>query len=269
MQRRSEAARSGKMKRALIAVAMLILVPVLAFVGLIASTFAGNKELVDGIELPGAARLIKDGFVALFVLPAGDKEVALVDCGNDEKGAAVLAELTRRGLGPEAVKAIFLTHGHPDHIAGCHLFTSAKIYAFAGDVPVANGTGRSKGFLPSKMETPEAKRTKVTDTVTDGQVVSVGTLNVKVFAVPGHTAGSASYLANNTLYMGDNGTGASNGTMKPAPWVFSDDSAQNQRSLEALGKRITREGDVVTVLAFAHSGPFEGAEALTSFHVKE
>ncbi len=257
------------MKRALIALAVLIVVPVLAFAGLMASTFAGNMELVDGVDLPGQARLVKDGFVALFVLPAGDKEVALIDCGNDEKGTAVLAELTRRGLGPDAVKAIFLTHGHPDHIAGCHLFTQAKVYGLAGDVPVANGTGRSKGFLPSKMETPEAKRIQITNTVTDGQMVNVGELNVKVFAVPGHTAGSASYLANNTLFMGDNGTGASNGTMKPAPWVFSDDSAQNQRSLEALGKRITLEADDVRALAFAHSGPFESAEALTAFHAKE
>ena len=54
------------MKRALIALAVLVLVPVLAFVGLMASTFAGNKELVDGTELPGQARLIPAGADLIF-----------------------------------------------------------------------------------------------------------------------------------------------------------------------------------------------------------
>ena len=49
--------------------------------------------------------------------PVGGK-VALVDSGIDDSGSAVLAELSKRSLTPDSVAAIFLTHGHHDHIAG-------------------------------------------------------------------------------------------------------------------------------------------------------
>jgi glyoxylase-like metal-dependent hydrolase (beta-lactamase superfamily II) len=257
------------MKRILLGLLVVLLIPVIAVGAMLASAFAGNKEMVDGAELPGGARLIKDGYVAVFVLPAGDKEFALIDCGDDDKAAAILADLSRRGVGPESVKAIFLTHGHPDHIAGCHVFKGAKIYGFAADAPLADGSGRAKGLLPSMMSTPEAKRTKITDTLADGQTVEVGPLSVKVFSVPGHTAGSASYLANGTLFMGDNAGGKGDGSIKPAPGIFSDDSAQNERSLEALGKRLVSENDQVTMTAFAHSGPLDGADALKAFRAKQ
>jgi len=258
------------MKRVLIMVAMLVLIPVLGFVGVMASTFSGRQEMVDGVELPGAARLIKDGYVSMYVLPAGEKEVALVDCGDDLNGAPVLAELKRRGLGPDAVIAIFLTHGHADHLGSCHLFPRAKVFGLAGDRALALGEARSKGPLPSMLDTPVAVRTAMTDPLTDGRSVTVGALTVVAFAVPGHTAGSVAYLANGTLFMGDSGTGASDGTtMKAAPWVFSDDVTVNRQGLEALGKRVASENLEVNAIAFAHSGPFTGAEAIRSFHAAQ
>ncbi len=90
-------------------------------------------------------RIVKDGYVDLGVIDLGDGKVALVDAGNDPEGKAILAELSRRKLGPEAVEAVLLTHGHPDHIAGCHLFPKASIYALAGDVALAEGREGSKG----------------------------------------------------------------------------------------------------------------------------
>jgi len=39
--------------------------------------------------------------------------VILVDCGNDRQAKAILNALKQRGLGPEAVKTILLTHA-PD-----------------------------------------------------------------------------------------------------------------------------------------------------------
>src|SRR5262249_5783046 len=90
-------------KRALKSIALVIVVPVLAIVGLIMATFAGGPPIPDGMELPGGARVVKDGYVSVFVLPAGPGAVALIDAGNDRQGGAILRELSRRGLGPEAV----------------------------------------------------------------------------------------------------------------------------------------------------------------------
>ncbi len=258
------------MKRAvLFVVAFIVLVLVVPSVVLAAMTFGGMKELVDGTELPGGARLVKDGYVAIAVIPAGDAAVALIDCGNDPNGVAIMTELQRRGLAPDAVKAIFLSHGHPDHVAGCHLFGSAQVLALPQDIPVAEGTGRSKGPLPSMFDTPADKRTKVTRPLADGETVTVGTLSVKIFALPGHTAGSAAFLANETLYLGDSAAAGDDGKLVPAPWVFSDDTKENRRSLEALGARLKAEDAPVKKLAFAHSGPLDGLDALATFKAQE
>jgi glyoxylase-like metal-dependent hydrolase (beta-lactamase superfamily II) len=257
------------MKRVLIGLGVLLVLLASPFVYIYLTAFAGMMPLVDGTELPGGARLVKDGFVAINVLPAGDKEVALVDCGNDANGVALMAELKRRGLGPEAVKAIFLTHGHADHIAACHLFKDAQVLVLPGDIPVAEGTGRAKGFMPSMLDTPVEKRVKVTRPLVDGETVAVGPLNVKVYAVPGHTAGSASFLANEVLFMGDNAGAASDGSMRGAPPPFSDSSAENQKSLEALAKRLVADGASVQKTAFAHTGPVDGMAALQAFKAKE
>ena len=77
-----------KLKRLILVVAGLVLALSLALVGLFASAFWSNAPLPQTAELPGGARLVKDGIVALFVLPAGGKSVALVDCGNDPEAKA-------------------------------------------------------------------------------------------------------------------------------------------------------------------------------------
>jgi glyoxylase-like metal-dependent hydrolase (beta-lactamase superfamily II) len=250
------------MKRVAIALAVVITLLVVPVGAVMASTFLGNMPLEDGVALPGGALLVKDGYVALTVLPAGEKQVALIDCGNDDTGVAVLKALERRGLGPEAVKAIFLTHGHPDHTAACHLFKNAEVMALAAEAPIAAGELRTKGPLPSMMDLPVEKRVKVTRPLTDGESVNVGPLTVKVYAVPGHTQGSAVYLAGHTLYFGDSATSRSSGQLIGAPWVFSDDQVQNRASLRALVHRLRAEGAIVEKLAFAHSGPLDGLEAL-------
>ena len=85
------------MKRALQIVGVLVLL--LAVAGtLIGSAFIGRQAITDGFEV-GGVRIVKDGIVTIGVISTGDKEVALIDAGNDPSGKAILAELARRHLG--------------------------------------------------------------------------------------------------------------------------------------------------------------------------
>jgi hydroxyacylglutathione hydrolase len=211
------------------------------------SAFGRNSPIVDGRVLAPGVETVKDGFVSLYLLDAGPGKVALVDAGKDASGDALLRALGRRGLTRGSVSAIFLTHGHGDHTAGCKLFPGAEIYALENDVSLVGDAA------------------KVNHPLKDGDIATVGDLRVEAFAVPGHTPGSAAYLARGVLFFGDSAGASKDGMMMKAVRLFSKDSAQNVASLKALEARLVPRAAEVTELAFAHTGPLEGFGPLAAF----
>lgn len=242
----------------------LALAVVLVMVGvgiLIALTFMGRQSIPDGLEINGL-RIVKDGIVSICVLPLAGGDVALFDAGNDKTGKAILGELSRLGLGRENVKTIFLTHGHRDHIAGVPLFPNAQVVALSEEVDVAEGRVSPGGPI-MRMMPVRPTGVKIHRTLHDGETVNLGTAKVQVFAVPGHTAGSAAYLVNGVLMLGDAADAGSNGHVKSSPWLFSKDRAQDRASVSRLAMRLASEGGV-EALVFAHSGVLkQGIEPLT------
>jgi glyoxylase-like metal-dependent hydrolase (beta-lactamase superfamily II) len=253
------------MKRILVIAAVVVLLPIVALGVLMAVTFSGARPAQDGQVLVSGAVLVKDGYVNAFILPLGGNDLALIDCGNDVEAGPLKAALAKMGLDASAVKAIFLTHGHADHTGGCHNFPKAAVYALTADQPLAEGTGKSRGPLTQLLSTPKEKLTKVGHPLSDGESVAVGLSTVRAFAVPGHTAGSAAYLANGVLYLGDSAGIATDGALAGAPWAFSDDVAQNHASLAQLAKRLAAEKLEVKQLASGHTGVGEGLGPLERF----
>jgi hydroxyacylglutathione hydrolase len=247
------------LKIAAVVLLLLIAIPVV-FIG---SAFVGRSAIQDGVEL-GKVRLVKDGIVTVGVVDVGGGKVALIDAGNDVQGKAILAELKRRNLGPDAVTAVLLTHGHPDHFNGCHLFPAAPVYALAADVALAEGREGGKspvaklfGFKPTGI--------KIARGLVDGETLTLGDTKVQVFAVPGHTAGSAAYLVDGVLFLGDSAASNNDGKILPAPWQFSDDPAQNRASLKALADRLRPQAASIKTLVPAHSGVLHGLDPLLAF----
>jgi glyoxylase-like metal-dependent hydrolase (beta-lactamase superfamily II) len=214
------------------------------------SAFGSNLPIVEGEVAPGVQD-VKNGFVNIFILDAGPGKVALVDAGNDKAGEALLAALSKRGLTPASVAAIFLTHGHGDHTAACKLFPNAEVYAMAEDVALVGDAA------------------KVTHPLKDGDVSTVGDLRVEAFATPGHTPGSAVYLADGVLFFGDSAGASKAGEIMKAVRLFSKDSSQNVASLKALANRLTPRSGEIKAMAFGHTGSVAGLGPLQSFAARQ
>jgi glyoxylase-like metal-dependent hydrolase (beta-lactamase superfamily II) len=252
------------MKRMLKIAALVIGLFVIIAVVTIASAFVGRQSITDGLEINGI-RIVKDGIVSVAFVTIGTGELALIDAGNDKSGKAILSELARRQLGREAVKEILLTHGHPDHTAALLLFPDAQVMALGPEAALVEGRAGAHGPLTRFMPVSPTG-VKVSRTLHDGETVMLDQVPVRVFAVPGHTAGSAAYLVNGVLFLGDAADAASDGTIKQAPWIFSDSQAQDRASLVHLDQRFIQDGSDVKAIAFAHSGVLvKGLAPLTAF----
>jgi glyoxylase-like metal-dependent hydrolase (beta-lactamase superfamily II) len=221
-----------------------------AVVGL---TFSGLQPASDGDEL-NQIRIVTSGTGSTVgIVPIGEAAVALIDAGSDATGAPILADLEKRGLTAESVKAILFTHGHFDHIAAAGVFPQAQLLALAPEADLIAGLKKPRGpvvrFFPVKPT-----GLNVTRTLKEGEPLMLGDTTIKVFAVPGHTAGSAAYLINGILFLGDSADATAKGKLQSGHWIFCDDLAENEASLRSLVDKIVAQGEVVQALAFAHSG---------------
>jgi glyoxylase-like metal-dependent hydrolase (beta-lactamase superfamily II) len=235
------------MRRILKGLGILVLVLGVLIAAAVYFAFGRTTSILDGQVLAPGVETVKDGFVTAFLLDTAPGKVALVDCGNDATGKALLKALQRRGLGPSAVTAIFITHGHHDHVGGCKLFPDAQVFALEAELPTIED------------------QAKVTHPLKDGEVAEVGSLRVETFSVPGHTPGSAVYLADGVLFFGDSANGGKDGKLLPAIFFFSKSPSQNVASLKALAARLRPRAGEVKTLAFGHSGPQQGLGPLEAF----
>jgi len=252
------------MKRILKIAALVVVVVVLVVAIPLASALLGRKSADDGVEVNGV-RIVKDGIVTLGVVPTSENTVALIDAGNDKAGAAIMTELSRRNLGPDAVSAIFITHGHPDHTGAIAMFPKAEVISLDREAALVEGREGAHGPL-TRLFPVSPTGIKVTRPLQDGETVTVGQIPIRVFAVPGHTAGSAAYLVNEVLFLGDAADVGRSGDVQGAPWIFSDSQSEDRASLVALEKRLSAEAVPVKALVFAHSGVLNtGLAPLTSF----
>jgi len=239
-------------KTALWIVAALVLLPVLGFAALFAT-----REPPDGPRVPagtGITGVEAGGAYAWIVRTATG--VVLVDAGLDAEGKAILAELSAQRLGPRDVRAVLLTHGHPDHYAAAHRFAAATVVVGADDVAMVRGDtthyapfGRLMGSLLPLPPGPRALTP-----VRGGESLVFDGTTFTAIALPGHTPGSTAWLARRTLFTGDSLMRKGDG-VTTVSWIFSEDAPRNRAALRGL------EGLDFDSVADGHAGLVKDAKA--------
>lgn len=237
------------MKRILGWAGAALLLSILGLAASVVATIRETRSIREGVRLDGV-EVVKDGFVAVYLLDLGGGSVALIDAGNDPEAKAILRALERRGLGPDAVEAILLTHGDRDHVAGAARFPRARVMALAPDVALAEGRA-ARG--PAKLLPSRPTGLRVTDVLADGGTLDLRGTPIRVFAVPGHTPGSAAFFARGVVFLGDSCALRRDGRMEQGWWFSNDDTSEELASLTRLALRLAPVAASVRAVACAHS----------------
>jgi hydroxyacylglutathione hydrolase len=247
---------------------LLLLAPLTVLAMLCAGMAMGIRAVMKG-GLPmedgrgfanGRIERVVDGYTSAFIVE-GVEGVVLIDAGMDTAAPGIIAALARRSYGPRDVHAIVFTHGHGDHIGGALAFPDAELYALAPDTDLVEGH-RVAGNIIGKAREPEPTGLHITRALEDGEILEVTGVSIEVFAVPGHSLGSAALLCDGALFLGDAAASTTEGQLAGPPPVFSADRDAGMASLTALATRLAPRADEIAWLLPSHQGALDGPDAL-------
>jgi hydroxyacylglutathione hydrolase len=124
-------------------------------------------------------------------------EAVIIDPGEDS--AKFLSELNARGW---ALRAIWLTHAHIDHVMGVgavHRATGAPIYLHPLDLPLYNALPRYGVWVGMQVDPPPPPQFELRA----GENLQIGEFDFTVRFTPGHSPGSVSFLGQGMIFGGD------------------------------------------------------------------
>lgn len=145
-------------------------------------------------------------YVFVYLIEA--KSCYLIDSGVYGSEEQITQYMKKIGRDISEVKAIFLTHAHPDHIGTAAWFrehTGCKIYASQGERAWIENIDQQYQERPiPNFYKLAGKSTKVDMTAQDEDLIPLEeNLNIQVISTPGHSVDGVSYRLGKSLFLGD------------------------------------------------------------------
>jgi hydroxyacylglutathione hydrolase len=230
---------------------LAIIVAILSAGAVVAFRVARGRPSVPEQIKPGVVAVSSAG-AYLYAARAGT-HVILFDAGADPGAHGIDDVLSTLHAGRGDVSDLFVTHAHPDHLAGAGGLGNAKVHLGEPDVPVAEGhappdklvvrlIAKAQGIPPVTVSAPLTGMAAID--VGDGKVV-------KALPAPGHTPGSYVFLYDGVLFVGDTMT-FKQGRLDRGPSLFDSDSEQLKASVRNLKSQLA--GADIDAVCAGHGG---------------
>ncbi len=151
----------------------------------------------------------------------GDQKTALVDCGM-AYCAANLINNVKQVLNTRALDYVFVSHSHYDHIGALPYLREEwphiKICGTEYDQNILNRDNALKTIKKLNMQAAgfygqgifneyNNDLMKIDTVISDGDIIDLGSVNIKVIETPGHTKYTLSFLVNNEVLFASESTG--------------------------------------------------------------
>ncbi|MGN0761022.1 MAG: MBL fold metallo-hydrolase [Christensenellales bacterium] len=146
-------------------------------------------------------------FVYVYLL-SNEEGCYLIDSGVAGSETIIEKALIESGHHPTELRAIFLTHAHPDHIGTANYFRQkygAKIYASGGERPWIEDIDLQFRERPIPNFYSLAGQSAIVDCVVkDGDIITLSQDDcVEVVGTAGHSVDGVSYRIGDVIFIGD------------------------------------------------------------------
>lgn len=132
-----------------------------------------------------------------YILAAEGREAVVIDPGGDAR--RILDVINKNNF---EVKYIINTHGHPDHTAADRSLTRATgvaVLIHSEDISLLTDQRLAFSFSPGELDFASLPR----EELSDGQILKLADLKIRIIHTPGHSRGSVSVLVEDCLFTGD------------------------------------------------------------------
>jgi glyoxylase-like metal-dependent hydrolase (beta-lactamase superfamily II) len=194
---------------------------------------------------------------ASYLIDGGQNRLALIDCGAEPSGQAILKAIKKLDFEPREIEYLILTHCHIDHIGAAFAFKrDLKCKIVAHDLDRDGIEGRNVEKTASSWYGIEYEPVEV-EVVFKGEemILELGSIELHLMHTPGHTPGSI------VVWLEDDCERVLFGQDIHGPL---DDSfgSDFREYLESLQKIMDLEA---TILCEGHFGVYRGKERVAGF----